>query len=124
MLIAIREDGSVLLEKRPSSGIWGGLWCLPEFESDSAARSYAMNHLQDARLQPQPLEPFEHAFTHFDLMVAPLLAACSGEAGVMDAPPTVWYTPLQPAALGLPAPIRTLLERVASPTMFDRRAPG
>jgi len=120
MLIAMREDGSVLLEKRPSSGIWGGLWCLPEFDTDSAARAYATNHLRDVRLQPQPLEPLEHAFTHFQLVVAPLLAACSGEAGVMDAPQTVWYNPLHPAAVGLPAPIKTLLERVASPTMFDQ----
>jgi A/G-specific adenine glycosylase len=122
MLIAQREDGSVLLERRPSSGIWGGLFCLPEFETDSAARSYAFNHLQDARLQPQPLEPFEHAFTHFDLVVAPLLASCRGEAGVMEAPQTVWYNPLQPVAVGLPAPIKTLLERIASPTMFDQLA--
>ena len=32
MLAAVREDGGVLLERRPESGIWGGLWCLPEFE--------------------------------------------------------------------------------------------
>jgi A/G-specific adenine glycosylase len=122
MLIALREDGSVLLERRPASGIWGGLWCLPEFDTDSAARSYAINHLSHVRLQPQPLEPIGHAFTHFDLVVAPLLATCDGTAGVMDAPEIVWYNPREPAAIGLPAPIKTLLERVASPTMFDERA--
>ena len=33
MLLARRDDGSVLLERRPERGIWGGLWCLPEFDA-------------------------------------------------------------------------------------------
>jgi A/G-specific adenine glycosylase len=121
MLIAQREDGSVLLERRPASGIWGGLWCLPEFDTDTAARSYAVDHLDRVRLHPRPLDPIEHAFTHFDLVVAPLLASCDGTLGVMDGPQTIWYNPREPATVGLPAPIKTLLEQVASPTMFDQR---
>lgn len=122
MLVAMRGDGCVLLERRPASGIWGGLWCLPEFETDVAARDYAGLYLSETRLQPQPLEAIEHAFTHFDLVVAPLLASCLGPAGVMEGPDTVWYNAREPAAIGLPAPIKTLLERIASPTMFDERA--
>ena len=113
MLVAMKEDGAVLLERRPENGIWGGLWCLPEFTTDTAARSYAMNHLNDARLQPQPLEPIEHAFTHFDLVVAPLLASCSGSARVMDGMDVVWYNSREPMAIGLPAPIKSLLLRYA-----------
>ena len=30
----MKDDGSVLLERRPESGVWGGLWCLPEFDTD------------------------------------------------------------------------------------------
>ena len=41
MLVAMREDGSVLLERRPESGIWGGLWCLPEFDTDPRRAPYA-----------------------------------------------------------------------------------
>ncbi|HEV2285107.1 MAG TPA: A/G-specific adenine glycosylase, partial [Steroidobacteraceae bacterium] len=40
MLVARRADGSVLLERRPESGVWGGLWCLPEFLTVRAARAY------------------------------------------------------------------------------------
>ena len=71
----------------------------------------------------RPLEPIEHAFTHFDLVVAPLLASCRGPAGVMDSVDTVWYNPREPAAIGLPAPIKTLLERIASP-LFMRCGQG
>jgi A/G-specific adenine glycosylase len=58
-----------------------------------------------------PLAPVEHAFTHFDLVITPLLAHCSGSAGAPDPARRQWYR--APARLGLPAPIRLLLERLA-----------
>jgi A/G-specific adenine glycosylase len=121
MLVAMRNDGSVLLERRPESGIWGGLWCLPEFETVTAAATYAGHTLRAAQGQPKPLSIVEHAFTHFDLVITPLLTQCSGDAGVMDTIPTVWYNARDPARIGLPAPIKTLLDDLASPTMFDPR---
>jgi A/G-specific adenine glycosylase len=123
MLVAMRDDGSVLLERRPENGIWGGLWCLPEFDTVSAASVYAGQTLHAAQAQPRPLSIVEHAFSHFDLVITPLLTQCAGQAGVMDTIPTVWYNTLKPARIGLPAPIKTLLENLASPTMFDLRAP-
>jgi A/G-specific adenine glycosylase len=118
MLVAVSGDGSVMLERRPESGIWGGLWCLPEFETEEAARLYAAQRLRNVRMESQPLGIVEHAFTHFDLSVAPLLAHCAGPAGIMDTADVVWYNLSEPASIGLPAPIKTLLERVAGPTMF------
>jgi A/G-specific adenine glycosylase len=119
MLIAMRKDGGIFLERRPESGIWGGLWCLPEFDSESAARSFAMQVLLDAAVEPQPLELIEHAFTHFDLAITPLLTHCAGPAGVMDEPKSLWYNPRDPGSVGLPAPIKSLLTELTSPTMFD-----
>jgi A/G-specific adenine glycosylase len=118
MLVAMSGSGDVLLERRPQSGVWGGLWCLPEFGTDEAARAYAGQRLRDVQIESQPLGIVEHSFTHFDLVVAPLLARCGGVAGIMDGVDTVWYNPREPAAVGLPAPIKTLLERIASPAMF------
>ncbi len=123
MLVAMREDGSVLLERRPDSGIWGGLWCLPEFETLSAASAYAGHTLRAAERQPKPLSTVEHAFTHFDLVITPLLTRCAGHAGIMDSIPTLWYNARDPARIGLPAPIKTLLEDLSSPTLFDSDRP-
>ena len=122
MLAAVRDDGSVLLERRPERGVWGGLWCLPEFASATAAADYARQALRDATAPPVPLATVEHAFTHFDLVITPLLAHCSGS--VEAVPLARWYLARAPAKLGLPAPIRLLLERLASPAgaqtqMFD-----
>jgi len=119
MLVAMRNDGSVLLERRPETGIWGGLWCLPEFETVSAASTYAGHTLRAADAQPKPLSIVEHAFTHFDLVITPLLTQCAGHSGIMDSIPTLWYNARDPARIGLPAPIKTLLENLSSPTLFD-----
>ena len=115
MLVAMREDGGVFLERRPESGIWGGLWCLPEFDSETAARAFAMQSLLEPCVEPQPLELIEHAFTHFDLAITPLLTRCAGPAGVMDEPRSLWYNPRDPESVGLPAPIKTLLGALPRP---------
>ena len=119
MVVAMRDDGTVLLERRPESGVWGGLWCLPEFETVSAASSYARQTLRDAAGAPKALSSVEHAFTHFDLVITPILTHCSGFAGVMDASQSVWYNAREPARLGLPAPIKVLLEELSSPSLFE-----
>ncbi len=114
MIVAMRADGSVLLERRPESGVWGGLWCLPEFETASAATSYAHQTLYEATEVPHELGSLEHAFTHFDLVITPMLTHCAGHSGVMDAGQTVWYNLREPARVGLPAPIKVLLEELRS----------
>jgi A/G-specific adenine glycosylase len=124
MLVAVRDDGSVLLERRPESGVWGGLWCLPEFDTSTAASSYIQQSLAKVQDEPRALSLVEHAFTHFDLVITPLLARCVGNAGVMDASQNVWYNTRAPARIGLPAPVKTLLEGLAAPTMFDARVAG
>ncbi len=120
MVVAVRgNDGSVLLERRPDSGIWGGLWCLPEFETASAASSYIRQQLSEAAGEPRALSCVEHAFTHFDLVITPMLTSCGGAAAVMDAARTVWYNARLPARIGLPAPIKSLLEELTCPGWFS-----
>ena len=109
MLVAQRRDGSVRLERRPENGVWGGLWCLPEFESVAAAGAHAAS-LAGAEAAPSALPPLSHTFTHFDLEITPLLVRCAGECAVMEAGSTLWYDVRTPATVGLPAPIRRLLE--------------
>ena len=67
MVVALGASGGVLLERRPESGVWGGLWCLPEFATATAAAAFVRNCLGAAAVEAQPLGEIEHAFTHFDL---------------------------------------------------------
>jgi A/G-specific adenine glycosylase len=124
MLVAVREDHAVLLERRPESGVWGGLWCLPEFDTLMAARNFADQSLRRTLDEPQALEVMQHSFTHFDLEISPLLTRCTGPSGVMDESQSLWYNTHEPARIGMPAPIKTLLDRLADPTLFDAPAAG
>ncbi len=116
VLIALTARGEVWLERRPPTGIWGGLWSLPEFASVRAAQAYARRVLGHAPAQPQPLAPRAHGFTHFDLLMRPLLLRCaraSGpEAGVR------WYNIAEPARIGLPAPVTALLADLSAQPLF------
>ncbi|HEX7417787.1 MAG TPA: A/G-specific adenine glycosylase [Steroidobacteraceae bacterium] len=119
MLVAMRADRSVLLEKRPPHGIWGGLWCLPEFSSEAAARSFALQHLQQPRVARELMAQVQHSFTHFDLAITPLLAECVDIGGVMEGSERLWYNIRAPANIGLPAPIRSLLDELGRPVLID-----
>jgi len=111
MLLA-RHESAVLLVQRPARGIWGGLWCLPEFGDRDAAAQFAARTLARATVAHAALPEIEHSFTHFDLVITPLVARCHGGRGVAEPGETaqLWYDLAQPARVGLPAPIRTLLE--------------
>jgi A/G-specific adenine glycosylase len=114
MLVA-RHESSVLLVQRPPSGIWGGLWCLPEFESASAAEQFAASQLERVAPVSAALPDIEHSFTHFDLVITPLVVSCRG-AGRVNEGAELWYDLSQPARVGLPAPIKTLLGNLAERT--------
>ncbi|HVN99191.1 MAG TPA: A/G-specific adenine glycosylase [Steroidobacteraceae bacterium] len=113
MLFARQNDGSVLLERRAERGVWGGLWCPPQFPSVAAARKFARTRLAAARVEPRSRESFRHAFTHFELEISPLLARCAGASVVREGPPVVWYNPAHPKPLGLPAPVTALIRSLA-----------
>ena len=106
MLVA-RRASTVLLVQRPPTGIWGGLWCLPEFDDHDAAAQYAASQFERANLV-SALPDIEHSFTHFDLVITPIEVDCHETR--VSAPGALWYDLAQPARVGLPAPIRTLLE--------------
>jgi A/G-specific adenine glycosylase len=113
VMVVARHGGAVLLVRRPPSGIWGGLWCLPEFGDRAGAASFVKRELTSARLARVPLPVIEHTFTHFDLVITPLLADCRGSAGVAE-PGALWYDLSEPARVGLPAPIKTLLGQLTA----------
>jgi A/G-specific adenine glycosylase len=104
LLRAQAGDGSVWLEKRPPTGIWGGLHCLPVFESRGALQA-AVPGTARARLQDGA--PFVHVLTHKDLHLHPVAAQLS--AASLRGRQGAWFASGEWPQLGLPAPIRRLL---------------
>lgn len=118
MVLALRPDGSVFLRQRPPAGIWGGLWAAPAFDTADEAQSFASRLLGGSEAKVRAaglvqLPAIEHAFTHFNLTITPWLVRCHGLSAIMDAPDSLWYDARRPASVGLPAPVKSLLERVA-----------
>jgi len=114
MLIAQNESGDVFLSRRPERGIWGGLWCLPEFESEAACLDHARAHFgwsDTGHLDHLP--PVQHVFTHFDLEIMPIVLRSARTRSVMESPSSLWYNARHPegsARIGLPAPVKSLLD--------------
>jgi len=111
LVIQRGDDGAILLERRPSSGIWGGLWSLPEFADDAELKRWVATRFGEVELEP--LTPVEHAFTHFRLCIHPRRVFLPGVEGVQEGADHGWYLP-DDAPGGLPAPIRRLADRLGS----------
>lgn len=109
MLVAIDAEGSVLLERRPPSGVWGGLWSCPEFADATAAAAWAVERFGPQAPPLEPWPPLRHAFTHFDLDILPLRLVLSGGAPGVAEEGYVWYNHAAPAKLGLAAPVAALI---------------
>jgi A/G-specific adenine glycosylase len=104
-------SAAVLVERRPSAGLWGGLWSPPQFESEEDALAWCLQEFGEAA-ESQLLPPIHHAFTHFDLRLSPLRVRGIARAGVRDADDRLWYQFDEPPRIGLPQPILKLFERL------------
>jgi A/G-specific adenine glycosylase len=105
VLFARLRDGSIWLERRPSSGIWGGLYCPPVFETREALAAALPAHAQGTLREETP---FVHVLTHKDLHLHPVMAALPKSA--LRTAPGGWFGPSDWPSLGLPAPVRKLLQ--------------
>jgi A/G-specific adenine glycosylase len=111
VLLATDGKGRVLLQRRPPAGIWAALWSLPEAESPDAARAWCEARLAVAWDAAEALDPIAHGFTHYRLTMQPLAwRGASLRDGVQDAGDLQWVDREALASLGIPAPVRRLLE--------------
>ena len=114
LLLAVDEDQRVWLERRPARGIWAGLYCLPV----SANRTDLLEQLPgDAARTVHDLPVFLHVLTHKDLHLHPVRrdGMAPADMALKEGAAGGWYTADQWQALGLPAPVRKLLEAQQMP---------
>lgn len=106
-MLVIEKTGEILLQRRPSPGIWGGLWSLPEFADGDAAQ--ACRVLGVAPAETLRLPAFSHTFTHFKLHVEPWHVQAGALALREGGHPQVWLPAGELADAALPAPVKKLL---------------
>lgn len=112
-MLAILNGREVLLEKRPSKGIWGGLWSLPEIGMEEIGVEVALSRFGLSTEAQEPLALVQHAFTHYKLAITPqpllltskAVKATDGKATA----PYIWLPLLEAIGAAIPTPVRNIL---------------
>jgi len=114
MILARNRRGEILLERRPAAGIWGGLWSLPEAAAGSEPAEWCRERLGRAPRQVEMLPPRRHTFTHLslDIRIAEILVD-DPQMGVADGADTRWASAETIDAIGLPAPVRAIIQTLS-----------
>ena len=111
VFLLLMHGNDILLEKRPGSGIWGGLWCPPQFDDEAAARDWFLRNEMTAS-EGARLEAFTHTFTHFRLHITPLKIRLSRKPLRGAQPGSLWLDVEEALRAAIPTPVRKLLENL------------
>ncbi len=101
LLLIVDEAQSVLLEKRPSTGIWGGLWSLPERQFTKKPKTNAKG-----------LNRYTHQFTHFQLDIYPTILVKKAKEKMPlleESRAHHWHKLGEPFPGGIATPIKNIL---------------
>lgn len=114
MLIVQNPDGAVLLCRRPPAGIWAGLWSLPVLDKGQSVGDWCARLFGCPPSEYSELEPVRHGFSHFELQIRPgRLVVDAPLSRIHEGGQWCWFDGGQ--ELGMPAPIRRLLESIDAP---------
>lgn len=108
--LILRQQDAVLLEKRPPTGIWGGLWSFPESSDTHHGMTHTILSGYSEPLKPSTQPTFRHTFSHYHLDITPLLIDVgSASRQVMEPERYLWYNLHNAPEVGLAAPVKQLL---------------
>jgi A/G-specific adenine glycosylase len=113
LLVAFGPGRTVWLERRKPKGIWAGLFCVPVFPDRSGLD---MTLAAMSSVAPVEREPVGHALTHKQLLLHPVEITLPVLSSLGDGE---WFDGARWPALGLPAPVRKMLNEALS-----NRSPG
>ncbi|QIZ75710.1 A/G-specific adenine glycosylase [Ferrimonas lipolytica] len=109
LLIQIHNN-QVYLQKRPPAGIWGGLWCFPQFDDEQQLQ----RHLQTLALhaEPEPLTAFRHTFSHYHLDIEPIIVVLAQKPDMVAEQQADWFALTEQHSIGLAAATEKLLAQL------------
>jgi len=111
-MVIARHDGHVFLERRPETGIWGGLWSLPEIDGE-AADDWCRDRFGDHVDGVERWELLRHSFSHYDLDIQPIVVRVTAPLSkVADTADATWHRLEDEAPGGMAAPVTTLLDKL------------
>ncbi|MDH4048059.1 MAG: A/G-specific adenine glycosylase [Gammaproteobacteria bacterium] len=103
-------DGALYFEKRPPSGIWGGMWSLPEIGDADTVADWCRQNLAAAPAAQNELPLLRHSFSHYDLDIRPVVVRLQGASSKVSEPDAARWIPIDESnGIGLAAPVRRLV---------------
>jgi A/G-specific adenine glycosylase len=116
--LVLLDGDRVLLERRPPSGLWGGLWVFPALQAGDV-EAHCRREFGCEIALPRRLPRIEHGFTHFRLIATPVLCAVRALTPSARAPGRQWLPVSRALSEAVPTPVRGLLERLAAQGLRD-----
>jgi A/G-specific adenine glycosylase len=112
-MILLYSGSAVYLQRRPSSGIWGGLWSLPELGTQEDAVSWCRDTLRVVAVEKSQWKTVRHSFSHFDLDIEPMAVRIDKVSStVADSEDIIWYEFQSPQLVGMAAPVTGLIAKL------------
>jgi A/G-specific adenine glycosylase len=108
-VLLLERNGKVLLEQRPTIGIWGGLWSFPELPVDADVAAHVLTRFHADAEATEALPPLAHAFTHFALTMHPIRVRVPEAPDGVEMPGCQWFGLDEAIVAAIPAPVRKLL---------------
>ncbi len=110
MLIFIHNN-QVYLEKRPDSGIWGGLWSFIECQNSNKVIQQSIKKFGQPCAKTKNLDKFKHTFTHYHLHIHPIVIECLST--------TDGFFPIKQPGVGLPKPVAKILSQLTANSRYS-----
>jgi A/G-specific adenine glycosylase len=114
ILVLYNEQGLIYLEKRPPTGLWGGLWCLPSLDQGGCPLDFIEHQYALQGAPPKQLIAFKHRFSHFHLEINAMSIKIKALNNVLAESCGQWFTQKQLSTLGLAKPTSLILS-----TLFE-----
>lgn len=111
-MLILKQGDSILLEKRPPSGIWGGLWSFPETELTENLAEHAKQRFGLQVDAAEPLAQLTHAFTHFKLHIQPQRLMVTGKPTQLREAGLIWLNIEDALGAAIPTPVRKILQNL------------
>ncbi|MCW5588574.1 MAG: A/G-specific adenine glycosylase [Legionellales bacterium] len=117
--IILQSQDEILLQQRPSLGLWGGLWCFPEYQEPDTIIDYCQQRFSVKIHQHNILPKFTHTFSHFHLQIIPHHFTVTKKINkVQEFDEEKWYYMNALPAIGLAKPIKQLIENIKHPEVL------
>ena len=109
-MLLIINNKEILLEKRPQTGIWAGMWSLPEIDMHEIATEVAASRLGLEVETAEPLPIVNHAFTHFKLAITPQPLHLIKQTPRAKQSNYIWLPIDEAISAAIPTPVRNILQ--------------